>query len=115
LREIFSGDQRTLKLTHYGLVSSTANAKGAGGGLDPNFTLALRGKPESAARCLNRHADGAFVRIIHKLVEPDLRRGSNTKVALVIKLQARLAGASRFNCFVGVNTATSRKCPADAA
>jgi hypothetical protein len=52
------------------------------------LTSPLPCEAESAARCLNRHAAGAFVRIIHKLVEPDLRRGSNTKVALVIKLQA---------------------------
>jgi uncharacterized RmlC-like cupin family protein len=40
---------------------------------------------------------------------------SNTQVALVIKTQARLAGASGLNRFVGVNTAASGKRTCDAA
>src|SRR6516162_4024051 len=89
--------------------SSTARAKGAIGRLDFHFTLVLRarGEPECAARGLNNSAAGAFVWIVHKLVEPNLRRRSNTKVALVMKLQAGLARASGFNRFVGVNTAAS--------
>src|SRR5215467_13547871 len=97
--------------------SSTARAKGAIGRLDFDFTLVLRAcaEPECAARSLNNRAASTFVWIIHKLVEPNLRRRSNTKVALVMKLQAGLARASGFNRFVGVNTAASRKSAADAA
>ena len=81
--------------------ASTARAKGAIGRLDFNLTaLGARREPECAARSLNNRAAGTFVWIIHKLVEPNLRRLSNTQVALVIKPQARLAGASGFNRFV---------------
>ena len=96
---------------------STARAKSAVGRLDFYFALVLsaRAEPECATRGFNNRAAGAFVWIIHKLVEPNLRRRSNTKVALVMKLQAGLARASGFNRFVGVNTAASRKSAADAA
>jgi hypothetical protein len=97
--------------------ASTARAKGAIGRLDFNFTLVLRarGEPECAARSLNNRAAGTFVWIIHKLVEPNLRRVSNIQVALVMKLQTRLAGASGFNRFVGVDTLASGKRAPDAA
>ena len=97
--------------------SSTARAQGAIGRLDFHFTLVLRARsePECAARNLNSRAARPFVWIVHKLVEPNLRRRSNTKVALVMKLQPGLARASGFNRFVGVNTATSGKRTCDAA
>ena len=97
--------------------ASTARAKGAIGRLDFDFALVLsaRGEPECAARSLNNRAAGPFVWIIDKLVEPNLRRVSNTQVALVIKPQARLAGASGFNRLVSVYTAASGKRAPDAA
>ena len=97
--------------------SSTARAKGAIGRLDFHFTLVLsaRAEPECAARGFNNRAAGAFIWIIHKLVEPNLRRRSNTQVALVMKLQAGLARASGFNRFIGMNTAASRKSASDTA
>src|SRR6516165_11872048 len=39
----------------------------------------------------------------------------NTQVALVMKTQARLTGASSLNRFVGMNTTTSRERARDAA
>src|SRR5215469_17226502 len=96
-------------------VISTARTKHAIGRFDSNFTRRARGEPECAARRLNNRAAGTFVWIVHKLVEPNLRRRSNTKVALVMKLQAGLARASGFYRFVGVNTAASRKSAADTA
>jgi hypothetical protein len=81
--------------------ASTARAKGAIGRLDFNFALVLsaRGEPECAARRLNNRGAGTFVWIIHKLVEPNLRRRSNLEVALVVKAQACVASASGFNRF----------------
>jgi hypothetical protein len=66
------------------IVGSAARAKGSIGGLDFNFTLALGacGEPERAACSLNYRAAGPFVWIIHKLVEPNLRRVPNAQVAL---------------------------------
>jgi len=94
---------------------STARTKHAIGRFDFNFTRRARAAPECAARRLNNRAAGTFVWIVHKLVEPNLRRRPNTKVALVMKLQAGLARASGFYRFVGVNTAASRKSAADTA
>jgi len=65
---------------------STARTKHAIGRFDFNFTRRARGEPECAARRLNNRAAGPLVRIIDKLVESNLRRVSNSKVALVIKL-----------------------------
>src|SRR5215472_2693006 len=97
--------------------ASTARAKRAIGRLDFHFALVLSagGEPECAARNLNSRAARPFVWIIHKLVEPNLRRRSNTQVALVMKLQTRLARASGLNRFVGVNTAANGHRASDAA
>src|SRR5262249_20180846 len=63
-------------------VISTAGAKGAIGCLDFHFTLVLSagGEPECATRGLNNRAAGAFVWIVHKLVEPNLRRRISLKI-----------------------------------
>ncbi len=52
------------------IASSTADAKGAIGRLDPNLTpvLGARAEPEGAARHLNNRAAGTLVWIIHKLI-----------------------------------------------
>src|SRR5262249_44144475 len=64
---------------------------------------------------LNNRAAGPFVWIIHKLVEPNLRRVSNRQVALVMKPQAGLAGASGFDRLVGMHTAANGERAPDAA
>ena len=66
---------------------STADAKGARRRLDFNFALVLRGEPERAAGSLNCNAAAAFVWIIHKLVEADVRPWSDRQIAVIIKLQ----------------------------
>src|SRR5262249_40986289 len=94
----------------------TARTKGAIGRLDFDLPpLSACAEPECAARRLNNRAAGAFVWIIHKLVEPNLRRVANRQVALVIKPQPRLAGASGFDRLVGVYTAANGERAADAA
>src|SRR5262249_37357406 len=113
----FMPTRHSIRAENRGLHPSTARTKSAIRRLNFHFTLVLSagGEPECAARSLNNRAARPFVWIIHKLVEPNLRRVANRQVALVIKPQTGLAGASGFDRLVGVYTAANGKRAADAA